>query len=185
MAMHSTRKERTHFSHGVAGNPMSQVVRPPFETALCEWRRRLEAVHAPTRIRWAFHENLCVQSRSGRHHLLYQLRQPAITEMDASRVYERIAPRAECIAFLRLFSDDGVSLCTLAGDPWECEDNDLEERWNLYFNASDAYESHSEIRNPWEWRWRRLRSRGVLSGVDFIISYRLVTRISLWNRGNG
>jgi hypothetical protein len=148
------------------------VNRPPFETALQEWRRRLQAAAAPTEIRWAFHENLCVQSRSGRHHLLYQLQHPAITEPDVARVYESIAPHAECVVFRRLFSHERISLCALASDPWESEDEDFDEQWSLYFSTNGAYESHSEIVNPWEWRWRRLQAMGVLSGVDFMVSYR-------------
>jgi hypothetical protein len=153
------------------------MARPPFHTALQEWTRRLEAAGHSTNVRWALHENLCVRLRAGgRFHLLYQLQRPSVGEQEIGQIYELQAGIDDVIVFQHLFSEPAFSLCTLAGDPWECSDEDLHEEWDLYFTVPNSYEYHSEVRGWWEWRWRRLLAMNRLSGIDFVISYRRARR---------
>jgi len=152
--------------------------RPPFEIALEEWKRRLAAAGHSTNVRWALHENLCVHHRRNPFHLFYQLNWPPLGHQQMADVYNRIAPAAEVVAFQYLFSEPAFTLCTLAGDPWESEDEDLHDEWNLYFTVGEPYQSYSEVQGWWEWRLRRLLATGKVSGIDFVVSHRLALRLA-------
>jgi hypothetical protein len=145
-------------------------VRPDFTTALSYWTERLHEKGHSTVCRWAFHEHLCVHWRhSPTFHLLYQLQWPEIVDADVRRGYERLVAVDAPIMFQLLVARPDFSLCALAGDPWEAEDSDLHEEWQIHFAYSEAYSSYEEITNRWRWRMHRLLGRSRLSGVDFIL----------------
>ena len=150
--------------------------RPPFETALAEWKALLAKRGLSTDLLWILEENLCFQKDLGTPagvKLGFQTRftpEPA----DAAKVtYHHFAEQDAPVVFYRLGTNAGRSLSLLLCDEWfepkaEADGYVRKDEWLVSFFPG-SHEEIEEITDAKRWQERVVRGRP-LSAVDFCMT---------------
>jgi hypothetical protein len=150
--------------------------RPPFEDALEAWKALLKARGYSTDIVWILEENLCFERDPGSQagiKLGFQIQITPHPDGAAKFVYHHFAENDSRIAFYRLGSSKGRSVCMLLCDEWfepktEQEGYIRHDEWLISFYPGPA-EEIEEITDANRWRQRVVRGRP-LTAVDFCMT---------------
>ena len=151
--------------------------RPPYEDALNAWKLLLKEHEYSADIIWVLDENLCFEkdaAAAGGVKLGIQTQfTPPHADSSAKVVYHHFAETAARMAFYRLGSSRGRSVCILLCDEWlegksESEGYLRRDEWLISFYPGSSQEIE-EITDPKRWKERVVRGRP-LSAVDFCMT---------------
>ena len=150
--------------------------RPPFETALADWKAILTKRGFSTDLLWVLEENLCFEKDLGTPagvKLGFQTRFTPETPDAAKVTYHHFAEVDARLVFYRVGANAGRSICLLLCDEWfepKTEDDGYvrKDEWLVsYFPGS--HEEIEEITDAKRWQERVVRGRP-LSAVDFCMT---------------
>lgn len=140
--------------------------------ALANWKDRLAAASYSAHVVWRFRDELTIRprrkARNGGFVLSYAHEFVDIRDRDAEKIFEDLRSSGLPIVFQLLVSNPDFSLCTLAFDPWESEDEDFCQNDGIYYSLSDPYSESDAITSSGAWSRHRLTQTRNLSGLDFV-----------------
>lgn len=143
-----------------------------FRSALAHWRNRLNAAGYSPDVVWRFRDELTIRPRQKAPDrgfvLSYAHEFLEIEDRDAEQVFEDLRAKGQPIVFQLLVADAAYSVCTLAFDPWESEEEDFCAEDDVYYSIDDPYSESEAITSKGVWLRHRATQSKNLSGLDFI-----------------
>lgn len=162
--------------------------RPPFETALAEWRRLLGTAGLETDCEWILDENLVFEKDAaspGGVKLSFQTQFTLRPADLAHASYEFFTDYESRLVFYRLGSSRGKSICMLLCDPvFETRGADQgfirRDEWLVSFYPGDK-DAIEEITDAQRWK-NRMTSGRPLTDVDFCLPVAVLRELEIHGR---
>lgn len=121
---------------------------------------------------WRFRDELTIRPRrktsAGGFVLSYAGGFIKIEDSDARQVFEDLRDNNFPIVFQLIVATMEYSICTLAFDPWESEDEDYCSEDRVFYSIDDPYPVAEAVTSKKAWLAHRLSQSRNLSGLDFV-----------------
>jgi len=146
-----------------------------FQLAFEHWRGKLRAAGYSSEVVWRFRNELTIRpfqkASDGGFFLSYAHDFIEIKNRDAEGVFLDLLAKGLPIVFQLLVADASYSVCTLAFDPWESEEEDYCKKDGVYYSLDEPYSESEAITSKEIWIRHRVTQSRSLSGLDFIPQY--------------
>ncbi|MEO0793594.1 MAG: hypothetical protein AAFX93_00445 [Verrucomicrobiota bacterium] len=91
-----------------------------------------------------------------------------IQDRDAERLFGDLRAKGQPIVFQLLAAGTAYSLCTLAFDPWESEEEDYCAEDGVYYSIDAPYSEAEAITSRGDWIRHCATQSKSISGLDFV-----------------